>query len=245
MSADSGYLRVDLGAEICAFFTTRGPDAASDELSGLNLSHSDAVPAGEVVNSRAAVARVAGAPLHGMTQVHGNDVAVVDRESLGREAPLVDGLVTSDTAIALMVLVADCVPVLLADPQSSVIAAVHAGRLGVKSAVVVEAVSQMRALGARTGQIRAALGPAICGNCYEVPEHMRDEIARIWPQSAARTGWGTPALDLPAAIAAQLREAGIRRVQNLGVCTLENHSFYSYRRNPVTGRQAGVIRLQQ
>ena len=107
-------------------------------------------------------------------------------------------------------LVADCVPVLLADPEAGVVAAVHAGRRGLVAGVVEAAVAAMVEQGASVERIRAAIGPAIAGQSYEVPAELQDEVAAVVPQTRATTSWGTPALDLPAGVAAVLRGRGRR-----------------------------------
>ena len=107
--------------------------------------------------------------------------------------------------LVLCVLVADCVPVLLADHDAGVVAAVHAGREGVRQGVVPAALSAMASLGARARHVTALLGPAVCGACYEVPEAMQREVARVAPAAAVRTRKGTPGLDLRAGIAEVLR----------------------------------------
>ena len=145
----------------------------------------------------------------GCDQVHGDVVHVVDSPPDGPtdEVPVADALVTTRRGVGLMVRVADCVPVLLADPVAGVVGAVHAGRLGVTLDVVSRAVERMRALGAE--QVRAWIGPHVCGRCYEVPEAMRSEVAAVVPATMSETSWGTPALDLGAGVAAQLAAAGV------------------------------------
>ena len=96
----------------------------------------------------------------------------------------------------------------------------------------------MRMLGALN--ISAWLGPSICGSCYEVPEQLREEVAEVAPAAWSSTSWGTPALDLPAGVRAQLAEEGVT-VEYSGECTLENDSLYSYRRDSRTGRFAGLV----
>lgn len=176
-----------------------------------------------------------------MNQVHGKDVAVVDGPWTG-PAPEVDALVTTQPGRALAVLVADCVPVLLADPEAGVVAVAHAGRPGLAAGVVPAAIAAMRDLGAR--KLVARVGPAVCGRCYEVPEAMRAEVAAVVPESWAVTRQGTPALDVPAGVVAQLRAAGAA-VQTAATCTIEDPHSYSYRRDGVTGRFAGVAWMSQ
>jgi YfiH family protein len=143
--------------------------------------------------------------------------------------------------------VADCVPVLLADPVARVVGVVHAGRGGVRLGVVHRAVDALLAAGATTGDLRAAVGPAVCGECYEVPAAMRDDVAAVVPSAHATTRSGTPALDLPAAVLAQLAASGVTQTVHVDRCTLEDPDLFSHRRatasGTTTGRQAGVVVL--
>ena len=126
-----------------------------------------------------------------MNQIHGADVAYAAAQWQGR-APDVDALVTDRRHLALAVLVADCVPVLLADAQAGVVAGAHAGRPGMKAGVVPAAIERMVALGAAAERIVAVTGPSVCGLCYEVPERMRADVAEKVPASYAVTRQGTP-----------------------------------------------------
>ena len=174
------------------------------------------------------------------SQVHGDEVATVDEDDSGR-VPLADGLVTTQRRTALMVRVADCVPVLLADATAGVVGAAHAGRRGVELDVVTRTVERMRDLGA--ADIHAWIGPHICGGCYEVPDEMRAEVAAVVPETYAETTWGTPSLDLGAGVAAQLAAADVA-VTVVGGCTLEDDRFHSYRRDgQESGRLAGLVWL--
>jgi hypothetical protein len=101
----------------------------------------------------------------------------------------------------------------------------------------------MTAAGADPAAITALIGPGICGQCYEVPAQLRDEVAAAVPATHCTTRNGTPGLDLRAGIAAQLAAAGVRQVQADGRCTAEDPDLYSYRRDGVTGRFAGLIWL--
>lgn len=181
-----------------------------------------------------------------MEQVHGRDVAVVGPNDGGRGSadhsdaiPGVDALVTFDTDLALVVMVADCVPVLLVDPGSGA-AAVHAGRRGVELGVVGAAVATLAPHA--PDALHAIIGPAIGGCCYEVPASLADEVADAVPEAAATTSWGTAALDLPAGVRAQLRGAGVGRIAEVGSCThCHPDRWFSHRAEPGQGRQAGVV----
>jgi YfiH family protein len=176
-----------------------------------------------------------------MDQVHGSAVRVVGEPAEAGSRPRVDGLVTGRPGLALAVRVADCVPVLLADPEAGVVGCAHAGRKGLIAGVVTAAVAAMRGLGA--ADLVAWVGPHICGSCYEVPEQMRDQVAAAVPESWAVTSWGTPSLDLGAGVRAQLSAAGCC-VVDAARCTREAHDLYSYRRDGVAaGRFAGLVQL--
>lgn len=199
----------------------------------------------DVAANRERVARELGVPsdrLVWMSQVHGSGVMVVDGP---QDGPLqdTDAVVTGTPGLVLCVLVADCVPVLLADPVAGVVAAVHAGREGVRKGVVPATLSVMASLGARARNVSALLGPAVCGGCYEVPPPMQAELARIVPAAAVRTRTGTAGLDLRAGLAELLTRAGIPEVVHDPRCTVEDPNLFSHRRDGVTGRQAGLVWL--
>ncbi|WP_221888130.1 peptidoglycan editing factor PgeF [Geodermatophilus aquaeductus] len=199
----------------------------------------------DVAANRERLARELGVPgerLVWMDQVHGTGVAVVDGPV---EAPLpaTDALVTRTPGLVLCVLVADCVPVLLADPVAGVVAAVHAGREGVRQGVVAATLAAMARLGSRPADTTALLGPAVCGADYEVPREMQAEVARVAPAAAVRTRRGTPGLDLRAGLAELLTRAGLPQVVHDPRCTVEDRRLFSHRRDGVTGRQAGVTWL--
>src|SRR5699024_209079 len=118
-----------------------------------------------------------------------------------------DGIVTDRTDVALVVLVADCTPVLLLDRVAGVAGAAHAGRRGMASGVVPAAVHRMRALGAE--DIEAVVGPSICPRCYEVEEAVRDEAAVASPVAASVSWTGTPAVDVAGAVVDQLHREGV------------------------------------
>ena len=201
-------------------------------------------PAGVAAN-RQRVARELGVAedrLVWMNQVHGTGVAVVEGPQEG-PVPATDGLVTATPGLVLCVLVADCVPILLTDPVAGVVAAVHAGREGVRQGVLPAALSAMASLGARARNVTALLGPAVCGACYEVPDAMQRDVARVAPAAAVRTRKGTPGLDLRAGLAEGLHRAGVTQVVHDPRCTVEDRLLFSHRRDGVTGRQAGLVWL--
>ncbi|WP_434991893.1 polyphenol oxidase family protein [Arthrobacter sp. Ld5] len=180
-----------------------------------------------------------------LNQTHSDRVAVLDRATQG--APDADGAVSPDGSEPLAVLVADCVPIVLADASvadggTGATAVVHAGRAGVGNGIVERAVRTLRSHGAL--DLAAWIGPSVCGSCYEVPEDMMRAMAQVLPEAASRTRGGTPALDLPAAVRVQLARAGARVEPLDGAgpcCTVENPTLYSHRREPGAGRIAGLV----
>ena len=176
-----------------------------------------------------------------MAPVHGNAVGHVDGPS---EVPVpeVDALVTTVPGLALLVVAADCVPVLLADGEAGVVAVVHSGWRGVLADVTGTALRSMTGLGARHERVRAVVGPAICGSCYDVPRERFDEVSAVAPSAATVASGGRPGLDLRAAVVSRLRADGVT-VTLHGGCTAESPDLYSFRRDPVTGRHGGVVML--
>ena len=171
-----------------------------------------------------------------MNQVHGDVVVVIDHV-LDYE-PTCDALITTSKEVSLAVMVADCIPLLLISEKA--VAAVHVGRAGVVNKVAINALHQMRTLGAI--DIHAVLGPSICGRCYEVPLQMQQDVVSAHPRALSTTSQGTPALDLSAALIADLTAEGVSYEASL-ICTMEDPLYYSHRRDNPTGRFAGVVRL--
>jgi YfiH family protein len=229
-------------------FTTRAGGTSLPPYAELNLGSHVGDDARAVAANRAAVARAVGldaARLVFMEQVHGNAVALVSGPVA--TPPVADALVTRTPGLALVVLVADCVPVLMADAEAGVVAAAHAGRKGVELGVVGAALGAMQDCGASPQRISVRLGPSIGPCCYEVPESMQREVAAVAPGTVAtggRTRAGTASLDLRAGLAAQLADLGVTDVGVAGGCTNDDTDFFSYRRDHVTGRFAGLVWLE-
>lgn len=174
-----------------------------------------------------------------MRQVHGCGVSVVDGrlDDPSREA---DVLVTDDPGVALVVLVADCTPVLLLDRAEGLAAAVHAGRVGFTTGVVTAALEALASRGAT--DLEAVVGPSVCPRCYEVPADLREAAAVASQAAYSVSRTGTPAIDVAAGVVDQLQSAGVAITWVPG-CTREDERLFSHRRDGQSGRFAGVIRL--
>jgi YfiH family protein len=226
-----------------AAFTGRSGGMSLPPYDTLNMSGAVGDQPSAVARNRRRVARacdVAESGLIWMRQVHGSRIGYADHGSSGQE---VDGIFTDVPGLALGVLAADCACVLLADPWARVVGAAHSGREGTASGVVTALVTAMAGAGADPGRMRALIGPAICGGCYEVSAEVRDRVAAAVPETARSTRRGRPGLDIRAGIAAQLSRAGIRQVDHDPRCTAETPELYSFRRDGRTGRFAGLIWL--
>lgn len=192
--------------------------AFSDRADG---TMSSMVGTGDAAANRAAMLRRVGLSPEDvafMRQVHGRAVACAEDHPATGEAPEADGITASTPDRGVAVMVADCVPVLIG--LGDTVGAIHAGRGGVELDVVGATVARMAGDSGRPAEeATAVIGPAIGACCYEVPEDMADAVDAQVPGTRATTAWGTPSLDLPAAVATQLRAAGVVLVARAGACT--------------------------
>jgi len=236
-------------------FTTRSGGVSGGPWSSANIGlHVGDDPAAVAANRALLAAQLGLAPerLVFAAQVHGRGVALVEAEAeagavagAAQPVPSVDALVTTAPGIALVMMAADCLPAVLADPVAGVVAAAHAGRQGLAAGVLQETLRVMAEQGAVASRTTAVLGPAVCGACYELPEQVADEVGREVPGSRSTTRQGTAGVDLTAGAQAVLARAGVGEVRRVGGCTLEQPDrFYSYRGSGTTGRHAGVVWLR-
>jgi polyphenol oxidase len=223
--------------------TGRAGGTSTGRYAGLNLGDHVGDDAASVAANRAALADHLGLAVERLVvarQVHGTTVAAVDGP--WTEGPVAaDGLVTRQPGLALAVLVADCVPVMLVAPDEGVVGVAHAGRRGMDGGVVPATLRAMRELGA--ARVVATVGPSICARCYEVPLEMRDQVAARHPVGASVTRHGTAAIDVAAGVLEQLRGRCLD-IEQLPGCTAEHEAYYSYRRDGVTGRFAGLTWIE-
>jgi YfiH family protein len=225
--------------------TTREGGASAPPYDSFNLGdHVGDDPAAVAANRKRLAEELGLATVCWMEQVHGRTVTVVDGSTAG-PAEATDALVTTTPGVAVAVLVADCVPVLLGDAEAGVVAAVHAGRVGARVGVLPAALRAMVTAGADPGRIEALLGPAICGECYEVPAEMARDVEAHLPGSLSRTRAGTPGLDLRAGLWQQLADAGVGKIGVDPRCTAEEDGLFSYRRAGTCGRIAALTWVER
>jgi hypothetical protein len=224
---------------VVAAFSGRAGARGTPPYDGLNLGLYVGDDPRAVLRSRRRVATVlglAGLPWATVRQVHSARVIQARRERLAAGPPEAkpplaeaDGLVTAEPGIVLAVFMADCLPLLLADPDRRVVAAVHAGWRGLAAGVVEEGVRALRELGAT--DIAAAIGPGAGPCCYEAGP----EVHQALGASVGRN------VDLKLAARRRLEQVGVTQVHDVGLCTICDERFFSHRREQGrTGRQAGI-----
>jgi hypothetical protein len=231
-------------------FTTRQGGHSRDVFASLNLGRGvDDDPAAVQANRRAVLDALGLDSRRHVEadQVHGAIVAVVGAGDGGRSIPDADGLATDEAGTVLAVHAADCVTLLLADPRTRAVSAVHAGWKGTAAGISAEAVTVMAdRFSTRPEDLIAAIGPSIGACHYEVDEPVLARLRRWtwWESVVAPNSRGRWQLDLRAANRRQLVDSGLlpERIEILDLCTYHHPDlFYSHRRDPVTGRQAAVI----
>lgn len=244
-AADSVLLDAGLPVPARGAFALRSGGTSTAPYSSLDLADHVGDDRACVAANRERVRRAIGAAtLVFAEQVHGRGVAVVDSPAGPLAHPGVDALVTATPGLALVVLAADCLPVLLVDPVAGVIGAAHAGRQGLVDGVLQATLAAMGGLGASVDRLVAVLGPAACGGCYELPEALADEVGAQVAGSRSTTRHGTASVDLVAGATSLLAAAGVGAVRTVGGCTIEQpRRWFSYRRDGRTGRHAGLVVL--
>lgn len=245
--------------EVRAGFTTRNGGVSRPPFNSLNLGYGTDDARHNVEGNRSTLTRAFGLQPHQLLtvrQVHGTDVLVIDEPNPDLSHFLnieCDAIVTNQTGILIGVLVADCFPVLLFDPERRVAAAVHVGWRGAASDLIGRTIEAMERLFACVpGSLLAAVGPGIGGHRYEVDRPVRDAFRRgsgHWEEVAREVGLGRWLLDLGLSCRLQLREAGLddARIEAVEKCTCcHRELFFSHRRDHgATGRQLGFIGLAE
>ncbi|MDD4329217.1 MAG: peptidoglycan editing factor PgeF [Aliarcobacter sp.] len=175
-----------------------------------------------------------------MNQVHGNNIQIVDKNS-PKIIENCDGIITKEKNLPLMVMVADCIPILFFDEIQGVIAAVHAGRNSTFLKIAqITANKMINELGCNVNNIKVIFGPSIQSCCYEVS----DELLAIVKTSFGEKYCIGKNIDLQGINIMLLEEVGIRHINVSNICTkCSNEPYFSFRKNPKTGRFSGVISL--
>ena len=231
-------------------FTTREGGVSGEPYDSLNLGLSTGDDPARVAINRRRVLEYFGVDrgeVCALRQVHGDSVVVARPCWFDVEG---DASVTNDSALLLFVGAADCFPLLFFDPVVGAVGAAHCGWRGTCKGLagrVVEALE--REYHSRPADIRVAIGPGICGDCYQVGEEVVESFltAGFPPEIAVPDGQQHFRLDLVAANRFVLEHFGVlsEHVECLEACTFEDPGrFFSHRRDRgLTGRHWGIVRL--
>ncbi len=233
-------------------FTTRSGGVSEEPYRSLNLSLSVGDQRERVAKNVELLARDAGLQafqIQTASQVHGARVLddVVPRPDceLTSWCGEADALWTSSVGSAVAVRVADCVPILLVDPDRRRVAAVHSGWRGTELRVAAQAVKALESHGTVASAVLAAIGPSIRACCYTVSPELAERFSEAFGSSVVRTTAGEHCLDLAIAVRDTLVQAGLRedRIDLLPGCTsCAAEDFFSHRRDKGrTGRQMGFV----
>lgn len=222
-------------------FTSRLGGISSPPYDSFNLATHVGDNAESVAKNREILATIIGLPrkqIFFMNQVHGNTVAIIEKNSDPSFAPTADALFTTVANFAVVTLIADCTPLLLKSERA--VAAVHVGRKGLVANVLETTLKVFQAHGITNNEIEGEIGPSICSDCYQVDLETYREVVANNPEAA--TDESRRCIDVAAGLKARLRDAGIDyRASEL--CVNHTPGYFSYRRDDVTGRQAGLVWL--
>ncbi|HEY8739896.1 MAG TPA: polyphenol oxidase family protein [Candidatus Dormibacteraeota bacterium] len=185
-------------------------------------------------------------------QVHGSTVAVVhlcENCGPGNRIPHTDGLITEEPW-PMLIRVADCFPVIVYEPAGKLLAMVHCGWRGTVTGLLPRAVSRLiRESGGRLSELRAAIGPGICGGCYEVGDEVVQAAwsAGLGSHVAAGADGTRRRFDIAGALTQQLLDAGLvaENLERVERCTLEDPALPSFRRDRTSFRAAAVAVLDK
>jgi YfiH family protein len=241
---------------VAALMTTRSGGVSVGPFASMNLGLHVGDDAARVLHNRGHLDQALGARAVYLEQVHGNRVVVLDDDMASSKAesgPIeADASVSVVPGLACVVMVADCLPVLFATLQGTAVAAAHAGWRGLAAGVLENTV---RVLGDQArcepAQMQAWLGPCIGAGQFEVGPEVVEACLRGADDAAAARACFKPSsraghwlADLAGLAELRLRALGLKRVEVLRRCTVEDSGLFSYRRDGVTGRMGAAICLR-
>jgi len=239
-------------SSLTACFTTRHCGVSQTPFDSLNLAyHVNDNPA-DVHQNHLLLAKELGYEANTliyMRQIHSDSVVIVNEEMDFNSPPECDALITNRPNTPLMVMSADCTPILVYDSTHKAIAAIHAGRAGALNEILPKTLDAMKTeYGTTIDNIMVLLGPSIQGCCYEVNETIAHEVIEKGYSSALRRDGAKVFLDVNTILLMQLEILGIHKeqIEVINHCTsCQCDTYFSYRADTHhTGRIAGVIMLR-
>lgn len=259
------YYKFDRLSQCCGikhFISTRHGGLSDGAFDSLNVGLGTGDEAATVLENRQILAASVNIPLESfvtLNQVHNTTVSIVTSDMKGQGAfdrntaiQETDAVITNECGICLFVMAADCVPILLYDPQKNVIGAVHAGWRGTVKQIVFLTVQKMQeAFGCNPADIIAGIGPSIGPCCYTIGSDVIDAVLHNFKTTEGFINCGSdnlPYFDLWYANRKQLMDAGIpdEQIETSGICTMcEHDKFFSFRHGKgITGRFGAGIMLK-
>ena len=250
------YIRNDLfdNKRVLTIFTTRIGGHSQLPFDSLNLAFHVNDNSDDVITNHQEIAKSLGYShqrLVHMRQIHSDKVVIVEPDiHYFENPPECDALITNLPNIPLMVMTADCTPVLFYDPIQHVIAVAHAGRAGALKGIVPKTISKMSDYFASDiNDILVVLGPSIGVCCYEVGEKIANEVIEKGYKNAIVHKDAHYFLEVNTIIHQQLQVLGLapEQIEDLSICNAcQNETFFSYRADKQkTGRFAGVLMLKE
>lgn len=239
-------------SDVTALFTTRHGGISTPPYASANIAFHVGDNPSDVLHNHDLLAQSLGYDrrfLVHMRQIHSDHITIIDDSHTFDTPPQCDALITDRKHTPLMVMSADCTPILLYDPIHKAIGAVHAGRAGALNAILPKTINAMhQAFGSQIEDLQIVLGPSIHGCCYEINENIANESeAKRYPK-ALRKEEGKVFLDVNTILLQQLHEIGIvsDQIEVIDHCTsCRCDEYFSYRADyQHTGRIAGVILLK-
>ena len=239
--------------KVISMFTTRSGGHSQAPYHSLNLAFHVNDNNKDVLINHQNLARTLGYAyerLVHMQQIHSDKIVVVAPTIHNfANPPECDALITNQTNIPLMVMTADCTPVLFYDHVKQVIAVAHAGRAGAIKGIVPKTIQKMcNEFGCHIQNITVVLGPSIGACCYEVGEKIAKEVIQSGYDLAVVFENEKYSLDVNSIINHQLKNLGIdtKQIEDLSICNAcQNETYFSYRADKQkTGRFAGIIMLK-
>jgi len=184
-----------------------------------------------------------------MQQIHSNKVHIIEDVDDFSHPPICDAIITNKLNKPLMVMVADCSPILMYDRQKKVIAAIHAGRAGAFKNIIQKTINSfVNNFHSNPVDIIAIGGASIHECCYEVGEEIYEEAKQLHLEYALTQDNHSYYLNIPKILKRQLISSGVKEecIEFSDACSsCENHKYYSYRKEGQTGRFCALIILRE
>jgi YfiH family protein len=233
--------------DVKAFFSTRQGGKSSGKYRSLNVGFHVGDDPHKVKQNHQIIKETFAphADIAYMDQIHSDKVCQLQDIN---EIATCDSLLTDQKDKILMVMVADCIPLLFFDTKQKLVAAIHAGRKGTFLNIVAKTLESMSlGYGSKSEDIYVSIGPHIHECCYEVGMEIVNEALALGYEKAIETRDEHSYLNMQKIIMEQLLELGIKQehIEVVDICTACNtQSFFSYRKEGQTGRFCGVIMLK-